>query len=78
MIFFIFAYNKIGRTTITIKNGENLPRTEFDTVQDFIDFALNYLQRESSLTKAEIAEAKAARDLWKKDKSSFRRVVTGQ
>jgi len=62
-------------TTITIKNGEKLPKTDFDNLEELLDWAIDHFQEEESLSASTIKKAKAAKKEISSPTSSFRQVL---
>ena len=59
-------------TIITIKNEEKLPKTEFGTMKDFLEWAVDYFQEEEPLSKETIAKAEKAKKEISASNSTFK------
>ena len=62
-------------TTITIKSGEKLSKTNFDNLEELLDQAIDHFQEEEALPSSTIKKAKAARKEISSLTSSFRQVL---
>ena len=49
-------------TTITIKNGKKLPKTYFESLEELLDWIVDYFQQESPLSPETIQKAKDAKE----------------
>lgn len=59
-------------TTITIKNGKKLPKTDFESLEELLDWAVDYFQEETPLSPETIQKAKNAKEEIKSPHSTFR------
>ncbi len=62
-------------TTIKIKNGKKLPKTEFESIEELLDWAVDYFQDEKPLSADTIKKAEIARNEISSVNSTFRIVV---
>lgn len=64
-------------TTIKVKNASKLKKTQFEDIDELAEYIYDiYLKEElPSLTESEIETAKQAKAAWKKNPSSFKRVL---
>lgn len=61
-------------TTITIKNGRKLPKTDFESLEELLDWAVDYFQDETLLSPETIQKAKDAKKEIISSNSTFRPV----
>ncbi|MBK5212981.1 MAG: hypothetical protein JJE55_04895 [Flavobacteriaceae bacterium] len=59
-------------TTITIKNGKKLPRTDFESLEELLDWAVDYFQGEVPLSPETIQKTKDAKKELASPDSTFR------
>ena len=59
-------------TTITIKNGEKLSKTEFGTMKDFLEWAVDHFQEEMPLSAKTIENAIKAKEEISSINSTFK------
>jgi len=62
-------------TTITIKDGKNITKTEFQTIQDFLDWAIEHFQNEPPLSKEIIQKAEKAKAELHSNNSTFKPAI---
>ena len=62
-------------TTFTIKNGGDFSKTNFDTIQDLLDWAVEHFQNEPELSTEIILKAEKAKAELHSDKSTFQPVI---
>ncbi len=62
-------------TTITIKNGQKLAKTEFQTIQDLLDWAVEHFQNEPPLSKEIIQKAEKAKTELNSGNSTFKPAI---
>ncbi|AOR29455.1 hypothetical protein FORMB_24370 [Formosa sp. Hel1_33_131] len=59
-------------TTITIKDGQKLPKTEFGTIKDFLEWAVDHFQEEIPLSEKTIKKAAKAKKEISSPNSTFK------
>lgn len=62
-------------TTITIKENLKLSKTEFQSIEEFLDWAVEYFQDEPPLSKEIIEKAEMAKKELLSANSAFREVT---
>jgi hypothetical protein len=62
-------------TTITIKNGEKLSRTNFENIEDFLNWAVDYFVEDKPLSVDIINKCEKAKIEKKSSNSSFIEVL---
>lgn len=61
-------------TTITIKDNKKLPKTDFQSLEDFLDWAVDYFQEDAPLSPETIQKAENAQKEISSPNSTFRPV----
>jgi len=59
-------------TTITIKDGKKLSKTEFGTIKDFLEWAVDHFQEEMPLSVQTINKAAKAKEEISSPNSTFK------
>ncbi|MDA9303590.1 hypothetical protein N9Q03_00460 [Flavobacteriaceae bacterium] len=59
-------------TTITIKDGEKLSKTEFRTIKDFLEWAVDHFQEEMPLSPKTIQSSVKAKEEISSINSTFK------
>lgn len=59
-------------TTITIKNGKKLPKTNFESLEELLDWVVDYFQNDPPLSPETIQKAKDAKEEITSPNSTFR------